>query len=476
MVTPIYFEYLQLILIIPKTIESLLFLLNIILAYKKYAHLTWNDRPLVERFFFIGLIGWFIYITLDIIIYFLAPLSMGLLSDGIYTGYLSGHVSLTLVNLMRDIAFTGALVQLWSYFFASLTILLGETKVSRVMKHYFTRIAVIAISIIVVIFDKIKVTIVDGLPIVDAEYQGLGGFVIGLFICIYFGGALILILSLRKETQAYKSNKMKKHLIALIIGVSVMGIGNLYWLFLGVLGGINPSLFETTSNRFLFTFIGHIIWTLSPIFIYIGFRKPIAVSPKVDDDYSKIGMKNFQKLVDEEFLGMYLIKGDHIIYSNALMKKCMGDINENVLNWDVKTLFSHIHPEDVPQIKKHYDFHNIGNIPHKFYEFRYLCPEKKIKWVKQITIPISDYDEPVLQVIFEDITERKLYEQEQKTLRGLLPICAKCKKIRDDEGYYIQIEQYIHDHSDVQFTHGLCPDCMEVMFKEIDLKDRNKKN
>jgi phosphoserine phosphatase RsbU/P len=48
-----------------------------------------------------------------------------------------------------------------------------------------------------------------------------------------------------------------------------------------------------------------------------------------------------------------------------------------------------------------------------------------------------------------------------KTLEGILPICCICKKIRDDKGYWEQIEAYISDHSEAQFSHGICPECME---------------
>jgi len=48
-----------------------------------------------------------------------------------------------------------------------------------------------------------------------------------------------------------------------------------------------------------------------------------------------------------------------------------------------------------------------------------------------------------------------------KTLHGLLPICAWCKRIRDDRGYWSQVEAYIHQHTGADFTHGICPDCME---------------
>ncbi len=57
---------------------------------------------------------------------------------------------------------------------------------------------------------------------------------------------------------------------------------------------------------------------------------------------------------------------------------------------------------------------------------------------------------------------------EVNTLSGMLPICSYCKKIRDDEGYWNQLESYISKHSEVQFSHGICPDCAVKVFKEIE--------
>ena len=50
-----------------------------------------------------------------------------------------------------------------------------------------------------------------------------------------------------------------------------------------------------------------------------------------------------------------------------------------------------------------------------------------------------------------------------KTLHGLLPICAWCKRIRDDQGYWSQVEAYVHAHTEADFTHGICPDCFEKL-------------
>ena len=54
-----------------------------------------------------------------------------------------------------------------------------------------------------------------------------------------------------------------------------------------------------------------------------------------------------------------------------------------------------------------------------------------------------------------------------KTLKGLLPICASCKKVRDDQGYWTQIESYIYKHSDAEFSHGICPDCAQKLYPEL---------
>lgn len=80
-----------------------------------------------------------------------------------------------------------------------------------------------------------------------------------------------------------------------------------------------------------------------------------------------------------------------------------------------------------------------------------------------------------------DITERKQAEQERerllselqeavsavKTLKGLIPICASCKNIRDDEGYWKQIEFYLCEHSELEFTHGICPACLERLYPDF---------
>ena len=73
--------------------------------------------------------------------------------------------------------------------------------------------------------------------------------------------------------------------------------------------------------------------------------------------------------------------------------------------------------------------------------------------------------------LYELATERaakleKAYN-ETRTLRGILPICSSCKKIRDDEPYWQKLETYVHDHAETNFSHGYCPECVEKELRRI---------
>jgi hypothetical protein len=68
------------------------------------------------------------------------------------------------------------------------------------------------------------------------------------------------------------------------------------------------------------------------------------------------------------------------------------------------------------------------------------------------------------------ITELTKALSEVKTLAGLLPICASCKRNRDDKGYWQQVETYISNRSEVIFSHGVCPQCAEEYKRQFDLK------
>ena len=58
-------------------------------------------------------------------------------------------------------------------------------------------------------------------------------------------------------------------------------------------------------------------------------------------------------------------------------------------------------------------------------------------------------------------------KKETKTLRGILPLCSFCKKIRDDKGYWEQVDVYIHKHSQADISHGICPDCARKLYPDL---------
>ena len=123
--------------------------------------------------------------------------------------------------------------------------------------------------------------------------------------------------------------------------------------------------------------------------------------------------------------------------------------------------------------------------PETLLEFPIVTKSGEVKWIEQTATLLSvDGKVAGFQVIGRDVTKRKQIEEERerliaklqeaaakiKTMSGLLPICASCKKIRDDTGYWNQIESYIQVHSDAEFSHSICPECVVKLYPEIHLK------
>jgi len=80
-------------------------------------------------------------------------------------------------------------------------------------------------------------------------------------------------------------------------------------------------------------------------------------------------------------------------------------------------------------------------------------------------MPISE--EPLVLLILEDINEIS-------TLRDIIPICAHCKKIRDDQQYWHSVENYFYDYIGVDFSHGICPTCMEELYPDFGEKEKEE--
>jgi hypothetical protein len=95
---------------------------------------------------------------------------------------------------------------------------------------------------------------------------------------------------------------------------------------------------------------------------------------------------------------------------------------------------------------------------------------KNLELNRDLELKVSERTRELEKTIAERqelISELTLSLAKVKTLSGLLPICANCKKIRDDQGYWNQIETYISSHSDAEFSHSLCPECLRKLYPDF---------
>jgi len=116
-------------------------------------------------------------------------------------------------------------------------------------------------------------------------------------------------------------------------------------------------------------------------------------------------------------------------------------------------------------------------------EHRVIKPDGEMAWVQWTNRAFFDRQGRIIecQGVGRDVTARKRAEEERerllaelqealgrvRKLSGLLPICSSCKKIRDDQGYWRQIEAYIRDHSEAEFSHSICPECAKKLYPEF---------
>ena len=106
---------------------------------------------------------------------------------------------------------------------------------------------------------------------------------------------------------------------------------------------------------------------------------------------------------------------------------------------------------------------------------------KEQRWYTCQASKFRSNNMPLAVLVYEDITERKLIELERnqtiidleralsevRELRGMLPICASCKKVRDDDGYWQEVESYLTKYSGAKLTHGICPDCLSQLYPDV---------
>jgi PAS domain S-box-containing protein len=136
-----------------------------------------------------------------------------------------------------------------------------------------------------------------------------------------------------------------------------------------------------------------------------------------------------------------------------------------------------VHPEDFDQCLKIYiDHFTRREVFEMTYRLRRF--DGVYRWIFDRGVPFHDSEGQFRGYIGSciDVTERKeaqealkkAQEAEIQKLRELLPICSYCKKIRNDRNYWEQIESYMSHHSNIQFSHGICPECSAKVMAELE--------
>lgn len=171
---------------------------------------------------------------------------------------------------------------------------------------------------------------------------------------------------------------------------------------------------------------------------------------------------------------------DSFIYTSPSCKRVTGYTSKD-FETTPGLLASIVHPDDISLFAEHRHTVMSEQISEEI-EFRIIRPDGAVRWIAHACQPIFDSKGEFLGTrgSNRDITERKQegVERERlinelrdalsriKTLSGMLPICSSCKKIRDDQGYWNQIEVYISKHSETEFSHGICPECAKKLYPE----------
>ncbi len=218
------------------------------------------------------------------------------------------------------------------------------------------------------------------------------------------------------------------------------------------------------------------------------------ISGTVQDITDRRQMEEVLRCNEEKFRSLFMGSGEGIVLYdnywriigwNRAMERITGRAEQDFISkyaWDMAYEFL---PADMkkPAMLDMLKAQHATFLSHQDFavgEFNIFVEDGASRTISYTTFKIPAGAEFMYGSILRDITDRKMVEAERehliaeltdalaqiKTLKGLLPICSSCKKIRDDMGYWNTLELYIMEHTDAEFTHGICPDCIRKFFPE----------
>lgn len=194
--------------------------------------------------------------------------------------------------------------------------------------------------------------------------------------------------------------------------------------------------------------------------------------------------KRYRSVVELSPLGVGIVNTEGVIVdANQALASMLGYKIEEILGLTFRDI---THPDDLKR-----EIVLIQSLINN--EQTSFCLEKRYRhrngnyfWINITVAKMLDLagDQVFIFGFIEDISHRKQIEREReqlinelqkalaeiKELRGFFPICSNCKKIRDDAGYWQQVEEYLMDRTDAQFTHSICPDCLKKLYPGVEIE------
>lgn len=188
----------------------------------------------------------------------------------------------------------------------------------------------------------------------------------------------------------------------------------------------------------------------------------------------------YRALVDQSLQGQIVMQDFRIVFANPAFAEVSGYSVAELLSLPPEKVQALVHPEDRALVWERFRDRLAGKQAESRYAYRGIRKDGEVRWLEMSATRIEYGGKPAIQGVVVDITERKRAEEERerligelqealskvRQLSGLLPICASCKKIRDDKGYWHQVEEYVRDHSEADFSHSICPDCAKRLYPE----------
>lgn len=195
----------------------------------------------------------------------------------------------------------------------------------------------------------------------------------------------------------------------------------------------------------------------------------------------------FRSVFTEGNLGIAMIGIDlRFEHANPALAAMLGRTAQELVGIRIVDI---THPDDIGSVDLAQSLFK-NEIPSYRVEKRYFRKDGSIIWAHVTATAIRDASgKPLFGLaMIEDISERWLLNQEReqlirqlkdalanvKTLSGLLPMCAWCKRIRDDQGSWSDVEHYVRHQTDADFTHGICPECQEQVRRDLGLSPEDE--